>query len=406
MTDKPALRAKDTPDLGRFNWEDPLRLEDQLTEDERMIAASARAYAQEKLQPRVLSAYENEETDPEIFREMGGMGLLGTTIPEEYGGLGGGYVSYGLVAREVERVDSGYRSMMSVQSSLVMYPIYAYGSEEQRRKYLPKLATGEWIGCFGLTEPDAGSDPAGMKTRAEKTEGGYRLTGSKMWISNAPIADVFVVWAKSEAHGGKIRGFVLEKGLKGLSAPKIKNKASLRASITGEIVMDGVEVGEDALLPHVQGLKGPFGCLNRARYGISWGAMGAAEACWHAARQYGLDRTQFGRPLANTQLFQLKLANMQTEITLGLQASLQVGRLMDAANAAPEMISIIKRNNCGKALDIARMARDMHGGNGISLEFNVIRHMVNLETVNTYEGTHDVHALILGRAQTGLQAFF
>ncbi|UWQ34706.1 acyl-CoA dehydrogenase [Leisingera sp. M527] len=406
MTDKPALRAKDAPDLGRFNWEDPLRLEDQLTEDERMITASARAYAQEKLQPRVLSAYENEETDPEIFREMGGMGLLGTTIPEEYGGLGGGYVSYGLVAREVERVDSGYRSMMSVQSSLVMYPIYAYGSEEQRRKYLPKLATGEWIGCFGLTEPDAGSDPAGMKTRAEKTEGGYRLTGSKMWISNAPIADVFVVWAKSEAHGGKIRGFVLEKGLKGLSAPKIKNKASLRASITGEIVMDGVEVGEDALLPHVQGLKGPFGCLNRARYGISWGAMGAAEACWHAARQYGLDRTQFGRPLANTQLFQLKLANMQTEITLGLQASLQVGRLMDAANAAPEMISIIKRNNCGKALDIARMARDMHGGNGISLEFNVIRHMVNLETVNTYEGTHDVHALILGRAQTGLQAFF
>ncbi|UWQ76665.1 acyl-CoA dehydrogenase [Leisingera sp. M658] len=406
MTDKPALRAKDAPDLGRFNWEDPLRLEDQLTEDERMITASARAYAQEKLQPRVLSAYENEETDPEIFREMGGMGLLGTTIPEEYGGLGSGYVSYGLVAREVERVDSGYRSMMSVQSSLVMYPIYAYGSEEQRRKYLPKLATGEWIGCFGLTEPDAGSDPAGMKTRAEKTEGGYRLTGSKMWISNAPIADVFVVWAKSEAHGGKIRGFVLEKGLKGLSAPKIKNKASLRASVTGEIVMDGVEVGEDALLPHVQGLKGPFGCLNRARYGISWGAMGAAEACWHAARQYGLDRTQFGRPLANTQLFQLKLANMQTEITLGLQASLQVGRLMDAASAAPEMISIIKRNNCGKALDIARMARDMHGGNGISLEFNVIRHMVNLETVNTYEGTHDVHALILGRAQTGLQAFF
>ncbi|UWQ60244.1 acyl-CoA dehydrogenase [Leisingera caerulea] len=406
MTDKPALRAKDAPDLGRFNWEDPLRLEDQLTEDERMISASARAYAQEKLQPRVLSAYENEETDPEIFREMGEMGLLGTTVPAEYGGLGGGYVSYGLVAREVERVDSGYRSMMSVQSSLVMYPIYAYGSEEQRQKYLPKLASGEWIGCFGLTEPDAGSDPASMKTRAEKTEGGYRLTGSKMWISNAPIADVFVVWAKSEAHGGKIRGFVLDKGLKGLSAPKIQNKASLRASITGEIVMDGVELGEEALLPHVQGLKGPFGCLNRARYGISWGAMGAAEACWHAARQYGLDRSQFGRPLANTQLFQLKLANMQTEITLGLQASLRVGRLMDEANAAPEMISIIKRNNCGKALEIARMARDMHGGNGISLEFNVIRHMVNLETVNTYEGTHDVHALILGRAQTGLQAFF
>ncbi|KIC11391.1 acyl-CoA dehydrogenase [Leisingera sp. ANG-M1] len=406
MTDTPELRAKDAPDLGRFTWEDPLRLDDQLTEDERMIAASARSYCQEKLQPRVLSAYENEETDPEIFREMGAMGLLGTTIPEQYGGLGGGYVSYGLVAREVERVDSGYRSMMSVQSSLVMYPIYAYGSEDQRKKYLPKLAAGEWIGCFGLTEPDAGSDPASMKTRAEKTEGGYRLTGSKMWISNAPIADVFVVWAKSEAHGGKIRGFVLEKGLKGLSAPKIENKASLRASITGEIVMDGVEVGEDALLPHVQGLKGPFGCLNRARYGISWGVMGSAEACWHAARQYGLDRVQFGRPLANTQLFQLKLANMQTEITLGLQASLRVGRLMDEANAAPEMISIIKRNNCGKALEIARHARDMHGGNGISLEFDVIRHMVNLETVNTYEGTHDVHALILGRAQTGLQAFF
>jgi len=406
MTEAPKLRAKDKPDLGSFNWEDPLRLEDQLSEDERMIAASARAYAQEKLQPRVTEAYEKEQTDPEIFREMGEMGLLGTTIPEEYGGLGAGYVSYGLVAREVERVDSGYRSMMSVQSSLVMYPIYAYGSEEQRKKYLPKLASGEWIGCFGLTEPDAGSDPAGMKTRAEKTATGYKLTGSKMWISNAPIADVFVVWAKSEDHGGKIRGFVLEKGMKGLSAPKIQNKASLRASITGEIVMDGVEVGEDALLPHVQGLKGPFGCLNRARYGISWGAMGAAEACWHAARQYGLDRTQFGRPLANTQLFQLKLANMQTEIALGLQASLQVGRLMDAANAAPEMISIVKRNNCGKALDIARMARDMHGGNGISLEFQVIRHMVNLETVNTYEGTHDVHALILGRAQTGLQAFF
>lgn len=334
------------------------------------------------------------------------MGLLGTTIPEQYGGIGAGYVTYGLVAREVERVDSGYRSMMSVQSSLVMYPIYAYGSEEQRMKYLPKLASGEWIGCFGLTEPDAGSDPASMKTRAVKTEGGYRLTGTKMWISNAPIADVFVVWAKSDAHDGKIRGFVLEKGMKGLSAPKIENKMSLRASITGEIVMDGVEVGEEALLPHVSGLKGPFGCLNRARYGISWGVMGAAEACWHGARQYGLDRKQFNRPLAQTQLFQLKLANMQTEIALGLQASLRVGRLMDEAKAAPEMISIIKRNNCGKALEIARHARDMHGGNGISLEFQVIRHMVNLETVNTYEGTHDVHALILGRAQTGLQAFF
>ncbi|WP_170790911.1 acyl-CoA dehydrogenase [Ruegeria lacuscaerulensis] len=403
---KPTLRAKDAPDLGRFAWEDPFRLSDQLTEDERMIADSARAYAQEKLQTRVLEAFQNEETDPEIFREMGEMGLLGTTIPEEYGGIGAGYVAYGLVAREVERVDSGYRSMMSVQSSLVMYPIYAYGSEEQRRKYLPKLASGEWIGCFGLTEPDAGSDPAGMKTRAEKIDGGYRLTGSKMWISNSPIADVFVVWAKSDAHDGKIRGFVLEKGLKGLSAPKIQNKMSLRASITGEIVLDGVEVDEGALLPHVQGLKGPFGCLNRARYGISWGAMGAAECCWHAARQYGLDRKQFDKPLAQTQLFQRKLADMQTEIALGLQASLRVGRLMDDAAAAPEMISIVKRNNCGKALDIARMARDMHGGNGISLEFQVIRHMVNLETVNTYEGTHDVHALILGRAQTGLQAFY
>ncbi|MEX0348624.1 MAG: acyl-CoA dehydrogenase [Paracoccaceae bacterium] len=403
---KPTLKAKDAPELGRFNWEDPLRLQDQLTEDERMIAQSANAYAQEKLQPRVTEAFETEATDPAIFREMGEMGLLGVTIPEEYGGLGAGYVSYGLVAREIERVDSGYRSMMSVQSSLVMYPIYAYGSEEQRRKYLPKLASGEYIGCFGLTEPDAGSDPAGMKTRAEKIDGGYRLTGTKMWISNSPIADVFVVWAKSDAHDGKIRGFVLDKGTAGLSAPKIRNKMSLRASITGEIVMDGVEVGEDALLPNVQGLKGPFGCLNRARYGISWGVMGAAEACWHGARQYGLDRKQFNKPLAQTQLFQRKLADMQTEIALGLQASLQVGRLLDEANAAPEMISIIKRNNCGKALAIARHARDMHGGNGISLEFQVIRHMVNLETVNTYEGTHDVHALILGRAQTGLQAFY
>ncbi len=402
----PALRLKDQPDLSNFQWDDPFRLSEQLSEDERMIADSARAYAQEKLLPRVLKAYVEEKTDPEIFREMGEMGLLGTTIPEEYGGLGAGYVSYGLAAREVERVDSGYRSMMSVQSSLVMYPIYAYGSEAQRKKYLPKLASGELIGCFGLTEPDAGSDPGGMKTRAVKTATGYKITGSKMWISNSPIADVFVVWAKSEEHGGKIRGFVLEKGMTGLSAPKIGNKLSLRASITVEIVMDNVEVGEDALLPNVQGLKGPFGCLNRARYGISWGVMGAAEFCWHGARQYGLDRKQFGKPLAQTQLFQKKLADMQTEIALGLQASLQVGRLMDAANAAPEMISIVKRNNCGKALDIARMSRDMHGGNGISAEFGVIRHMVNLETVNTYEGTHDVHALILGRAQTGLQAFF
>ncbi|WP_299599259.1 acyl-CoA dehydrogenase [uncultured Tateyamaria sp.] len=400
------LKAKDAPDLGSFDWADPLRLADQLSEDERMIQASAHAYAQEKLAPRVVSAFADETTDAGIFREMGDMGLLGVTLPEEYGGLGGSYVSYGLVAREVERVDSGYRSMMSVQSSLVIYPIYAYGSEEQRKKYLPKLASGEWIGCFGLTEPDAGSDPAGMKTTARKTEGGYVLNGAKMWISNAPIADVFVVWAKSDEHGGKIRGFVLEKGMAGLSAPKIENKLSLRASITGEIVMENVEVGEDALLPDVQGLKGPFGCLNRARYGISWGAMGAAEFCWHAARQYGLDRKQFGKPLAQTQLFQKKLADMQTEITLGLQASLQVGRLMDAAQAAPEMISIVKRNNCGKALEIARAARDMHGGNGISGEFQVMRHMVNLETVNTYEGTHDVHALILGRAQTGLQAFF
>ena len=403
---KPSLKAKDAPDLGRFDWQDPFRLSDQLSEDERMIAESARSYAQEKLQPRVIAAYNEEKVEPEIFREMGEMGLLGITVPEEYGGVGSSYVAYGLVAREIERVDSGYRSMMSVQSSLVMYPIYAYGSEEQRQKYLPKLASGEYIGCFGLTEPDAGSDPAGMKTRAEKTDSGYRISGSKMWISNSPIADVFVIWAKSDAHGGKIRGFVLEKGMKGLSAPKVGNKLSLRASVTGEIVMDGVEVGEDALLPNVQGLKGPFGCLNRARYGISWGVMGAAEFCWHAARQYGLDRKQFGRPLAQTQLFQKKLADMQTEITLGLQASLRVGRLMDEAQAAPEMISLIKRNNCGKALDIARLSRDMHGGNGISAEFQVIRHMVNLETVNTYEGTHDVHALILGRAQTDLQAFF
>ena len=400
------LAPQSRPELSSFNWEDPFRLENQLTEDERMVRDSARAYCDEKLMPRVLTAFENEETDPEIFREMGSMGLLGTTIPEQYGGIGAGYVTYGLVAREVERVDSGYRSMMSVQSSLVMYPIYAYGTEEQRQKYLPKLASGEYIGCFGLTEPDAGSDPGGMKTTAKKVDGGYVLNGSKMWISNSPIADVFVVWAKSEAHGGKIRGFVLEKGTAGLSAPKIQNKASLRASITGEIVLDSVEVSEDALLPGVEGLKGPFGCLNRARYGIGWGAMGAAEFCWHTARQYGLDRKQFGKPLAGMQIYQLKLANMQTEIALGLQAALQVGRLMDSAEAAPEMVSIIKRNNCGKALDIARMSRDMLGGNGISLEFNVIRHAVNLETVNTYEGTHDVHALILGRAQTGLQTFF
>ena len=406
MSDKPKMKAKDAPDLGRFDWEDPFRLEDQLTEEERMLRDAARAYAQEKLQPRVIKAFREESTDPGIFREMGEMGLLGVTVPEEYGGLGSSYVAYGLIAREVERVDSGYRSMMSVQSSLVMYPIYAYGTEDQRKKYLPKLASGEWIGCFCLTEPDAGSDPAGMKTVAKKTANGYVLNGAKMWISNAPIADVFVVWAKSEAHGGKIKGFVLDKGTKGLTAPKVGGKISLRASITGEIVMDNVEVGEDALLPFVEGLKGPFGCLNRARYGISWGVLGAAEFCMHAARQYGLDRKQFGKPIAGTQLYQLKLANMMTEISLGLQASLRVGRLMDEANAAPEMISIIKRNNCGKALDAARWARDMHGGNGIQEDFQVIRHMVNLETVNTYEGTHDVHALILGRAITGLQAFF
>ena len=389
-----------------FDWSDPFLLNDQLSEDERMIADAARQYSQEKLQPRILEAYRNENTDRAIFNEMGEMGLLGVTVPEEYGGVGANYVSYGLVAREVERVDSGYRSMMSVQSSLVMYPIYAYGDETQRKKYLPKLASGEWVGCFGLTEPDAGSDPGGMKTRAEKVSDGYKLTGSKMWISNSPIADVFVVWAKSASHDNKIRGFILEKGMAGLSAPKIEGKLSLRASTTGEIVMDGVIVPEENLLPNVSGLKGPFGCLNRARFGISWGAMGAAEFCWQAARQYTLDRKQFGRPLAATQLVQKKLADMQTEISLGLQGSLRVGRLFDDGKMAPEMISIVKRNNCGKALDIARTARDMHGGNGIADEYHVMRHMVNLETVNTYEGTHDVHALILGRAQTGLQAFF
>ncbi len=391
---------------GSFDWQDPFHLREQLKEDEQLIQDTARAFAQEKLLPRVIEAYREERTDRGIFNEMGELGLLGVTLPEDYGCAGASYVAYGVVAREIERVDSGYRSMMSVQSSLVMYPIYAYGSEEQRQKYLPKLASGEFVGCFGLTEPDAGSDPAGMRTRAEKIDGGYKLTGSKMWISNAPIADVFVVWAKSEAHDGAIRGFVLDKGMKGLTAPKVGGKLSLRASITGEIVMDGVEVGEDALLPNVSGLKGPFGCLNRARYGIAWGAMGAAEDCWTRARQYGLDREQFGRPLAQTQLFQKKLADMQTEITLGLQAALRVGQLFDAGKVAPEMISLIKRNNCGKALDIARQSRDMHGGNGIQEEYHIMRHAQNLETVNTYEGTHDIHALILGRAQTGLQAFF
>jgi glutaryl-CoA dehydrogenase len=386
-----------------FQWDDPFLLDAQLSDEERFIRDAARAYAQERLMPRVIKAYGEEHTDRKIFNEMGELGLLGATLPETYGGAGASYVAYGLIAREIERVDSGYRSMMSVQSSLVIYPIHAYGSDAQRQKYLPKLATGEWVGCFGLTEPDAGSDPGAMRTRAERIDGGYRLTGAKMWISNSPIADVFVVWAKLDEV---IRGFVLEKGMKGLSAPRIHGKLSLRASITGEIVMDGVEVSEDHLLPNASGLKGPFGCLNRARYGIAWGAMGAAEDCWHRARQYGLDRHQFGRPLARTQLFQKKLADMQTEIALGLQAALRVGQLFDAGQVQPEMISLIKRNNCGKALDIARMARDMHGGNGIHEEFHVMRHAQNLETVNTYEGTHDVHALILGRAQTGLQAFF
>jgi glutaryl-CoA dehydrogenase len=386
-----------------FHWEDPLLIEDQLSEEERMIRDAARAYCQENLQTRVLEANRHEVFHREIMTEMGELGLLGPTIPEEYGGPGVNHVAYGLVAREVERVDSGYRSAMSVQSSLVMHPIYAYGSEEQRKKYLPRLATGEWVGCFGQTERDHGADPGGMKARAGKADGGFTLSGSKMWITNSPIADVFVVWGKDDE--GVIRGFILEKGMKGLSAPKIEGKFSLRASITGEIVMDNVFVPAENMLPNAKGLGGPFGCLNKARYGISWGAMGAAEFCWHAARQYTLDRKQFGRPLAANQLIQLKLANMQTEITLGLQGALQLGRMLDAGTAAPEAISLMKRNNCGKALDIARVARDMHGGNGIADEFHVIRHAMNLEAVNTYEGTHDVHALILGRAQTGIQAF-
>ena len=392
-------------EMARFDWADPFFLDDQLEDDERMIRDSARAYAQDKLAPRIVDAFQNEVTDPEIFREMGALGLLGPTVPEQYGGVGASYVAYGLVAREVERIDSGYRSMMSVQSSLVMYPILSFGSEAQKMKYLPKLATGEWIGCFGLTEPDAGSDPGSMATRAKKVDGGYLLSGAKTWISNSPIADVFIIWAKSEAHGDGIRGFIVERGAKGLKTPKIEGKLSLRASITGMILMDEIELSEDALLPDVQGLKGPFGCLNRARYGISWGALGAAEFCFHAARQYGLDRQQFGTPLAGRQLYQKKLADMETEIALGLQASLRVGRLMDAGKFAPEMISIVKRNNVGKALDIARMSRDMHGGNGISGEYQVMRHLMNLETVNTYEGAHDVHALILGRAITGIAAF-
>ena len=394
------------PQLSDFNWPDPFLLDSQLSEDDRMLRDAAAQFAQNELQPLIIDAYREATVNPGLIPKMGEAGLLGSTIPEEYGGLGASYTAYGLIAREVERVDSGYRSMMSVQSSLVIYPIHAYGSEAQRQKFLPGLCSGALIGCFGLTEPDAGSDPAGMKTRAEKTATGYKLTGSKMWISNAPIADVFVVWAKSEEHGGKIRGFILEKGMIGLTAPKIGGKLSLRASVTGEIVMDGVEVGEDSLLPNVEGLKGPFGCLNRARYGIAWGVMGAAEFCWHAALQYGLDRKQFNKPLAQTQLFQKKLADMQTEISLGLQSAFRLGQMMDDGTASPELISLMKRNNCGKALDIARVSRDMHGGNGIAEGFQIMRHAANLETVNTYEGTHDVHALILGRAQTGLQAFF
>ena len=393
------------PGMVPFDWADPLDLESQLTDEERMIRDAARGFAQGELQPRVTDAYRDELAAPELFPLMGAAGLLGVTIPEEYGGAGAGYVAYGLVAREIERVDSGYRSMASVQSSLVMYPIHAYGSDEQKAKYLPGLARGELIGCFGLTEPDAGSDPSSMRTAAKKDGDGFVLSGSKTWITNSPFADVFVVWAKSEAHGGKIKGFVLDRDTPGLSAPKIEGKLSLRASTTGMIVMEDVKVGAEALLPGIEGMKGPFGCLNRARYGISWGAMGAAEFCRAAARAYGMDRRQFGRPLAATQLYQKKLADMATEIALGLQASLRVGRLMDEGRFAPEMISLVKRNNAGKALEIARAARDMHGGNGISEEYQVMRHMLNLETVNTYEGTHDVHALILGRAITGIAAF-
>ncbi|ENA29343.1 MULTISPECIES: acyl-CoA dehydrogenase [Pseudomonas] len=387
-----------------FNWEDPLLLEQQLSDEERMVRNSAAQFAQAQLAPRVLEAFRHEQTDPSIFREMGEAGLLGATIPSEYGGSGLNYVCYGLIAREVERIDSGYRSMMSVQSSLVMVPIYEFGTQAQRQKYLPRLASGEWIGCFGLTEPDHGSDPGSMASRAKKVEGGYRLTGNKTWITNSPIADVFVVWAKDEA--GDIRGFILEKGWKGLTAPAIHGKVGLRASVTGEIVMDNVFVPEENRFPEIRGLKGPFTCLNSARYGISWGALGAAEFCWHTARQYTLDRKQFGRPLAANQLIQKKLADMQTDITLALQGCLRLGRMKDEGTAAVEITSIMKRNSCGKALDVARMARDMLGGNGISDEFGIARHLVNLEVVNTYEGTHDVHALILGRAQTGIQAFF
>ena len=388
----------------KFSWEDPLLLDGQLGEDERMIRDAARAFCDEKLMPRILEAYRHETHDPDVLREMGAMGFLGPTIPETYGGAGVNHVSYGLIAREVERVDSGYRSAMSVQSSLVMHPIHSYGTEEQRRRYLPKLATAEYVGAFGLTEPDHGSDPGGMKTRAVKVDGGYTLNGTKSWISNAPVADVFVVWAKSDPDG-RIRGFILEKGMAGLSTPKIEGKFSLRASITGQIVMEDVFVPGENLLPNVSGLAGPFGCLNKARFGIAWGALGAAEFCWHAARDYTLERSQFGRPLAANQLVQKKLADMQTEIAIGLQSVLRLGRLLDAGAGAPEAISLCKRNSCGKALDIARLSRDMHGGNGVADEYHVIRHLLNLEAVNTYEGTHDIHALILGRAQTGIQAF-
>jgi glutaryl-CoA dehydrogenase len=405
MNAQPAPKPQGTGKPAAFDWADPFFFTDQLDEEERLVAEAARAYAQEKLLPRVTEAWRHERFDPEIMRELGELGFLGATIPEEYGGAGASYVAYGLIAREVERVDSGYRSALSVQSSLVMWPIWAYGDEIQRKTWLPRLATGEIVGCFGLTEPDAGSDPASMITRAKRVDGGYRLTGAKTWITNSPIADLCVVWAKSEAHGGKIRGFVVERGDPGLATPKIEGKLSMRASVTGMIQMDEVFVPEVNLLPNVEGLKGPFGCLNRARFGIAWGVWGAAEACWHAARQYTLDRAQFGRPLAANQLVQKKLADMQTEIALGLQSALRCGRLMDEGRLAPEAVSLIKRNGCGKALEIARTARDMHGGNGIVDEYHVGRHMANLETVNTYEGTHDIHALILGRAQTGLQAF-
>ena len=404
MSTNTPLIARSKP--ANFNWEDPFLLEDQLTEEERMIRNTAKAYCQDKLIPRIIEANRNEVFHREIMTEMGELGLLGSTIPEEFGGVGANYTSYGLVAREVERVDSGYRSAMSVQSSLVMHPIFAYGTDEQRHKYLPKLSSGEWVGCFGLTEPDHGSDPGGMLTRAKQVDGGYLISGAKNWITNSPIADVFIIWAKSDAHDGKIKGFVLKRGMKGLETPKIEGKFSLRASTTGMIQMDEVFVPEENLLPNVSGLAGPFGCLNRARYGIAWGTLGAAEFCWHSARQYTLDRKQFGRPLAQTQLIQKKLADMQTEISLGLQGCLRMGRLFDEHKVSAELISLMKRNNCGKALEIARMSRDMHGGNGVSDEYGVIRHVMNLEAVNTYEGTHDIHALILGRAQTGLQAFF